>query len=175
MRPAPYRLCPPRRDGFTYIGLLVLITVIGVASAATATIAELARRRAAEEQLLSVGKQYIKAFLEYELYTPAGHATRAPSRLEDLLRDPRLPGVRRHIRQLYPDPVTGKLDWQLISAPGGGIMGIKSASCEQTIKRSFPDGDWMYLNGRKRYCDWEFTYVMACGAKCNDNEKPEAD
>jgi type II secretory pathway pseudopilin PulG len=175
MRPAPH--CPghPRRDGFTTIGLLVLIALIGVASAATATVAELVRRRAAEEQLLSVGKQYIKAFLEYELYTPAGHATRAPSRLEDLLRDPRLPGVRRHIRQLYPDPVTGKLDWQLISAPGGGIMGIKSASCEQTIKRSFPDGDWMYLNGRKRYCDWEFTYVMACGAKCNDSEKPELD
>ena len=160
-----------RGAGFTYVGLMVLVAIIGVAAAATVSVADLARRRANEEQLLFVGKQYIKAFLEYELYTPEGHASRAPAKLEDLLRDPRRPGVQRYLRQLYADPVTGKNDWELVRAPGGGVMGVKSASCAPTIKRSFPDGDFKYLDGEKRYCDWTFTYVMACGANCTNAER----
>ena len=166
---------PPKQSGFTYVGLMVLVAVIGVAAAATISVGELARKRAAEEQLLFVGRQYIKAFLEYELNTPQGHASRAPSRLADLLQDPRQPGVRRYLRQLYPDPVTGKLDWQLIQAPGGGVMGIRSASCAATIRRSFTDGDFMYLDGKRRYCDWTFAYVIACGGGCKDTERPEHD
>ena len=161
--------------GFTYVGLMVLVAVIGVASAATVSVGDLARRRAAEAELLFVGKQYINAFLAYELNTPEGHASRAPSRLEDLLHDPRHPGTKRYLRQLYPDPITGKADWQLVRAPGGGVMGIKSASCRATIKRSFPEGDWLYLDGQKRYCDWTFAYVMACGGGCKDTVKPEDD
>lgn len=166
---------PARAPGFTYVGLMVLIAVIGVAAAATVQVADLARRRAAEAELLYVGKQYIKAFLEYELYTPEGNGSRAPSRLEDLLQDPRRPEMRRYLRQLYPDPITGKLDWQLVRAPGGGVMGIRSASCAETIRRSFTDGDMMYLDGQKRYCDWTFAYMMACGANCKDTLKPEND
>lgn len=164
-----------RQSGFTYIGLMLLIATVGVAAAATVSVADLARRRAAEAELLYVGQQYLKAFLDYETSTPQGHGNRAPGRLEDLLRDPRRPEVKRHLRQLYPDPITGKLDWQLVPAPGGGIMGIKSASCAPTIRRSFPDGDWMYLDGAKRYCDWNFTFAIACGANCKDTERPEND
>ncbi len=168
---------PPARasQGFTYVGLMVLVAVIGVASAATVQVGELARRRAAEEQLLFIGKQYIRAFLDYELNTPEGSGSRAPSRLADLLHDPRHPGIKRHLRQLYPDPITGKLDWELVQAPGGGIMGIKSRSCAPTIKQRFTEGDWMYLDGQKRYCDWTFAYVIACGANCRDTERPELD
>jgi type II secretory pathway pseudopilin PulG len=161
--------------GFTYIGVMVLITVISIAATAVVQVGELARRRSAEAELLYVGRQYIKAFLEYETYTPEGSANRAPARLEDLLRDPRQPGVRRYLRELYPDPITGKMDWQLIRAPGGGIMGVKSASCASTIKRSFPAGDFMFLDGLARYCDWTFAYVMACGANCRASERPELD
>lgn len=161
-----------RAHGFTYVGLMVLVAVIGIAATAVVQVGELARRRAAEAELLFVGKQYVKAFLEYELFTPEGNGSRAPGRLEDLLRDPRQPGVRRYLREVYADPVTGKADWQLVRAPGGGIMGVRSASCAETIKRSFPDGDFMYLNGQKRYCDWTFAYVMACGAHCRTTERP---
>ncbi|TFW36181.1 type II secretion system protein [Massilia horti] len=164
-----------RQPGFTYVALMILVATIGIAAMAAVQVQELARRRAAEAELLYVGKQYIKAFLEYELYTPEGNGNRAPARLEDLLKDPRQSGVRRYLRQLYADPVTGKPDWQLIRAPGGGIMGVRSASCATTIKHSFPDGDFVFLDGRKRYCDWIFAYVMACGANCSDAERPEKD
>ena len=162
-----------RQSGFTYVALMILVAAIGIAATAAVQVQEMVRRRAAEAELLYVGKQYIKAFLEYELYTPEGNGNRAPARLEDLLKDPRQPGVRRYIRQLYPDPVTGKMDWQLISAPGGGIMGVRSASCAAPIKQSFPDGDFVFLDGQKRYCDWTFAYVMACGAGCRTAERPE--
>lgn len=158
--------------GFTYVGLMVLVAVIGIAATAVVQVGELARRRAAEAELLFIGKQYVRAFLEYELFTPEGNGSRAPSRLEDLLRDPRQPGVRRYLREVYADPITGKADWQLVRAPGGGIMGVRSASCAETIKRSFPDGEFIYLNGQKRYCDWTFAYVMACGAHCRTGEGP---
>jgi type II secretory pathway pseudopilin PulG len=161
--------------GFTYLGVMVFITIISIAATAVVQVGELARRRAAEAELLHVGRQYIKAFLEYELYTPEGNGNRAPARLEDLLRDPRQPGVRRYLRELYPDPITGKADWQLIRAPGGGIMGVRSASCAPTIKRSFPHGDFMFLDGQTRYCDWTFAYVIACGANCREGERPEAE
>jgi type II secretory pathway pseudopilin PulG len=161
--------------GFTYLGVMVIITIISIAATAVVQVGELARRRAAEAELLHVGRQYIKAFLEYELYTPEGNGNRAPARLEDLLRDPRQPGVRRYLRELYPDPITGKADWQLIRAPGGGIMGVRSASCAPTIKRSFPHGDFMFLDGQTRYCDWTFAYVIACGANCREGERPEAE
>lgn len=161
--------------GFTYLGVMVIITIISIAATAVVQVGELARRRAAEAELLHVGRQYIQAFLEYEMNTPDGNGNRAPSRLEDLLRDPRQPGVRRYLRELYPDPITGKLDWQLIRAPGGGIMGVKSASCANTLKRSFPSGDFMFLDGQTRYCDWTFAYVIACGANCSDAPLPERD
>ena len=161
--------------GFTYVGLMVLVAVISIAATAVVQVGELARRRAAEAELLFIGKQYVRAFLEYELFTPEGNGSRAPSRLEDLVRDPRQPGMRRYLREVYADPVTGKADWQLVRAPGGGIMGVRSASCADTIKRSFPDGEFIYLNGRKRYCDWTFAYVMACGAHCRTTERPQSD
>lgn len=161
--------------GFTYLGVMVIVTIISIAATAVVQVGELSRRRAAEAELLHVGRQYIKAFLEYEMNTPDGNGNRAPARLEDLLRDPRQPGVRRYLRELYPDPVTGKPDWQLIRAPGGGIMGVKSASCANTLKRSFPSGDFMFLDGQTRYCDWTFAYVIACGANCSDAPLPERD
>ncbi len=164
-----------RQIGFTYIGLLALIAMIAVASAATVTVAELVRRRAAEDELLYVGGQYIKAFMEYDVHTPNQYPQRAPLKLEDLLKDPRQLGTQRYLRQVYPDPMTGKPDWQLIAAPGGGIMGVKSASCARTIKRSFLNPDWAYLDGKPRYCDWVFAYVIACGANCRYNEKPQED
>lgn len=161
--------------GFTYIGLLALVAMIGIATAATVSVAELVRKRHAEEELIYVGGQYIKAFNEYDANTPNGHPNPAPQKLEDLLKDPRQAGIKRYLRQLYPDPLTGKMDWQLIAAPGGGIMGVKSASCAPTIKRHFTEIDWQFLHGKTRYCDWVFAYVVACGANCKSITKPEND
>lgn len=159
--------------GFTYIGLISLVALIAIASAATVTVGALAQRRQVEEEMLFVGSEYIRAFMLYDSNTPDGNGNFAPKKLEDLLKDPRQPGTMRYLRKLYPDPVTGKPDWELIPAPGGGIMGVKSASCDPTIKRSFTEQEWLYLNNKKRYCDWIFAWVIACGANCSLVTKAE--
>lgn len=165
----------PLQAGFTYIGLIALVAVIAVASAATVTVGALAQRRQVEEEMLFVGSEYIRAFMLYDSNTPDGNGDFAPKKLEDLLKDPRLPGTMRYLRKLYPDPITGKADWELIPAPGGGIMGVKSASCQPTIKRSFTEQEWLFLNDKKRYCDWVFAWVIACGANCSLATRPEGD
>ena len=44
----------PRQEGFTYLGLIVLVTVVGLVGAATLKIESLMRRAEAEEELLEI-------------------------------------------------------------------------------------------------------------------------
>lgn len=111
--------------GFTYLGLLLLLALFGLASAMTLEVVEQSARREAENELAHIGGAFHRAFFAYYTQTPVG-AKRYPASLEDLVRDPRYPGVKRHLRQIRVDPLTGKADWGLIAAPEGGIMGVYS-------------------------------------------------
>ena len=50
-----------RQDGFTYVGLIVLVTIIGLVGAATLKADALLRRAAAEEELLEIGAAFSAA------------------------------------------------------------------------------------------------------------------
>ncbi|MBS1209424.1 MAG: hypothetical protein H6R19_1822 [Proteobacteria bacterium] len=153
----------PSARGFTYVGLLIIIAIISLAATATLQLGAIAYRRQAEEELLFIGLQYKRAIRSYFEAAPPGALSAAPTQLEDLLRDPRYPGVRRHIRQLYNDPMTGKLDWVLIkSADGKGLLGVHSRSKETPIRvDNFPD-EFFHFKGKHRYSDWVFVYGVVC-------------
>ena len=68
--------------------------------------------------------------------TPRGRARRAPLRLEELLQDPRHPGIQRYLRKIYLDPMTGSAEWGLITGPGGEIYGVHSLSEDEPLKKS---------------------------------------
>ena len=127
-RPSPICSAPRRAAcvpaaGFTYVGLLVLIAIIGIATAYTAQVNALVQQRANEEELLFVGRQFAAAFRSYYEATPAGQRP-YPAKLEDLLKDPRYPGIRRHLRKIFVDPVTGKAEWGIVWLnKGSGIDG----------------------------------------------------
>ena len=141
--------------GFTYLGLMILVAILALATSGTLTLGSIAQRREAEQRLLEVGATYRQAIASYLNSSPGGNR-RYPARLADLLRDPRYPGVRRHLRQLYPDPITGKAEWGLVPAPGGGIMGIYSLSEARTIKIAEFEAENQSFEGKSRYVEWVF-------------------
>ncbi|MDP5239624.1 type II secretion system protein [Uliginosibacterium sp. 31-16] len=159
----PTRSAPFCRTGFSYVGLLIVIAIISLAATTTVQLGAIAHRRQAEEELLFIGLQYKRAIRSYFEAAPPGAPAAAPNQLEDLIRDPRFPGVRRHLRQLYPDPLTGKLDWVLIRAPDGkGLLGVHSRSKESPIRiDNFPD-EFFHFKGKHRYSDWVFVYGVVC-------------
>lgn len=142
--------------GFTYVALLIVVAVMGTALAATGEVWFTAQRREKERELLFVGGEFRRAIARYAEQDPGG-AGRYPRRLEELLQDPRVPGVRRHLRRLYADPITGQAEWGLLKGDSGEIYGVYSLSAERPLKTANFDRDDGRFEGRKTYSDWVFT------------------
>ncbi|HEX4330310.1 MAG TPA: type II secretion system protein [Burkholderiales bacterium] len=143
--------------GFTLLGVVLLVAILAIGAAATLSAGIALQQRAAEQELLFVGGEYQRAFRSY--YETAVSTPRYPLKLEELLRDPRFPGVRRHLRRLYADPLTGKSEWGLIQAPGGGIMGVYSLATGTPIKVDLFDARFPGFEGKTSYAQWRFAYA----------------
>jgi hypothetical protein len=93
--------------------------------------------------------------LSYTNTTP-GQAVLGPRSLDELLRDPRVPGVRRHLRQIPHDPLTGSSDWGLLKSPDGQIIGVFSLAEGQPIKRAGFQPALAGLTDAPNYQAWVF-------------------
>jgi type II secretory pathway pseudopilin PulG len=111
--------------GFTYLGVLLAIALLGIGLVAASEVWMTTAKRQRIEQLDWVGQQYVQAIGSYYESSP-GSVKTFPKSLEDLLEDRRVSFVRRHLRQLYVNPLTGKLDWELIEAPAASIRGVRA-------------------------------------------------
>lgn len=149
-----------RCGGFTYIGILIAVALTGVGLAATGDLWSMAAQRDKERQLLFVGDEFRRAITSYHDSTP-GAAKQFPRNFEDLLRDPRYPVVRRHLRRLYADPFTGRPDWGIVPGPGGTLMGIYSLSEAAPVKRTGFSGYYQSFEKAEQYADWKFIYTGA--------------
>ena len=148
----------PDQSGFTLIGLLLLVSVLGLLLALVGRNWQSAVAREKEAQLLFVGDQYRSALTSYYRMTP-GSEKRYPPQLQDLLRDPRFPNTVRHLRRLWPDPVGGG-EWVLLRDERGGIKGLHSAS--QGVPRKtagFPAED-LKFEAASHYSDWVFAAAV---------------
>ncbi len=146
--------------GVTLMVVLVAVVVLGLSAGIAGTAWKSIMQKAREEQLLFCGDQYRRAIGSYFSAGTAGGAY--PLNLEDLLKDPRYPGKVRHIRQLYPDPMTGG-DWELIADPGGRIRGVRSTSTARPFKTDgFPEA-YVKFENAKTYHDWEFIFQPQAG------------
>ena len=140
--------------GFTYIGVLFAVVLAGVALSLTAEVWRTTSQRAKEAQLLYVGGQYMQAIQRFRQQGANAPNPPYPKTFEELLRDPRYPDVRRYLRKVFVDPMTGKADWGIVRAPDGGIMGVYSTSNDKAI-RVAPTVNGVALDGEK-YSDWRF-------------------
>ncbi len=65
----------------------------------------------------------------------------------------------RHLRRLYPDPITGKDEWGLVKADDGGIAGVYSTSEAAPLKTGgFAVRDASF-EGKTKYADWQFVFA----------------
>ncbi|MFL6634693.1 MAG: type II secretion system protein [Massilia sp.] len=149
---------PGREGGFTYLGLIILVTVIGLVGAATLKVDALLRRAAAEEELLDIGAAFSEALRTYAEATPKGQPAQPPS-LQELLKDPRFPGVRRHLRKVFVDPLTGKAEWGIVWANPGdrrGVLAVYSLSKATPLKVANFDKRFSGFENKKQVSDWKF-------------------
>jgi type II secretory pathway pseudopilin PulG len=154
--------------GFTYIGLLVLIALIGILLAAAGEVVSTAAQRDREAQLLWVGHEYRAAIARY-----VRHNRVYPHALADLLGSaPDSPLLVRYLRQLYRDPMTNAVDWTLIEAPGGGVMGVASSSKRAPLKTARFDAADEEFEGATSYGDWQFTARAGAGKKPKARSSP---
>lgn len=140
--------------GATYLALIIAIAVVSAVLAATAQIISHALQREREQQLLWAGDQIRRALLDY---AKAGTGVDAfPRDLRDLLEDRRRPGMRRYLRRLYFDPLTGSTDWGLIVNPQQRIIGVYSKSLQTPIRTdNFPPPYAAFRKARS-YAEWRF-------------------
>lgn len=146
----------PRQAGFTYLGLIIFVFILGMVGAATLKIGSLLQRAHAEQELLEIGAQFSTALRTYAEATPRGRPAQ-PMSLEELLRDTRFPNPRRHLRKIFVDPVSGKAEWGLVRAGDGGrILGVHSLSQAAPLKLANFDKRFPGFENRERISDWKF-------------------
>jgi type II secretory pathway pseudopilin PulG len=146
-----------RQAGFTYLGLIIFVTIIGLVGAATLKIGALLQRAAAEEELLDIGAAFSAALDSYAAATPQGASPYPPS-LKELLKDPRVPGVRRHLRKIFVDPLTGKAEWGVVYLGDGttGVVAVHSLSMAKPLKVANFDSRFAGLDNADTISAWRF-------------------
>ncbi|MDC8758638.1 type II secretion system protein [Janthinobacterium fluminis] len=146
-----------RAGGFAYLWTLALVALMGAGLAIGADLYATAARRDQERELIFIGHEFRRAIGRYFEINGANGQHQYPQTLEELLKDPRFPNPKRHLRRLYTDPTTGQAEWGLVMQQGR-IVGVRSLSGRTPIKQDNFDDDDDGLRHKKRYADWLFTY-----------------
>jgi type II secretory pathway pseudopilin PulG len=145
-----------RAAGFTYISLIILVAIIGLVGATAVKLGSVMQRSAAERELLNIGAQFSDALHSYAKATPPGQPTQPPS-LKELLLDPRFPGVRRHLRKIFVDPMTGRAEWGVTYVAGTtGVVAVYSLSTAKPVKIGNFPARFQGFEGKQRISDWKF-------------------
>lgn len=144
--------------GFAYLGLLLVIAMMGAALAGAGTLWSAAQRRDREQELLHIGHKFREAIGQYYESTP-GVVKQYPPTLEALLRDDRFPRPRRYLRKIYVDPISGMSSWGILEAPSGGVMGVYSLGIGTPYQQSNFSQDDKAFEGKKYYEEWIFAYI----------------
>jgi len=150
-------LAPLRRQetGFSYLMVMIAITLMGLAMTVAARQWKTMVQRELETDLLAKGIEIQTALALYSASTKAGRVLPGevyPQTLAELTRPP-----KPFLRKVYLDPV-GRGEWELLRAPAGGIMGVRSKSRQKPIKQgNFPLAV-RHFEGKPTHYDWVFQY-----------------
>lgn len=143
--------------GFTMAAVLAAMLILALATQSVMTYVSQQDVREREADLLRIGQAYAQAIGAYYESSP-GNLKRWPRTLDDLTEDKRFVGTRRHIREIYPDPMTRSANWGIVMSEDGGIAGVHSVSTAQPIRSAALELDTLALPAASRYADWQFVY-----------------
>ena len=148
---------PGRDGGFTYLSLVILLAIIGLVTASALKLGSVLQRSRAEQELLDIGAAFSDALQSYADATPSGLPPQPPS-LKELLKDPRFPGTRRHLRKIFVDPMTGKAEWGFVYlGEKTGVVSVYSLSDAKPVKIGNFPSRFAGLEGKGRISDWKFS------------------
>ncbi|OGA82726.1 MAG: hypothetical protein A2711_15730 [Burkholderiales bacterium RIFCSPHIGHO2_01_FULL_63_240] len=130
--------------------LLWWVALSGLMLAALAQSWVLDARRAREAELVWRGEQFRQAIEAYASVPVGEGQSHLPRRLEDLLEDRRSGELQRHLKRIWPDPMTGRTEWGLVRE-GDGITGVHSLSTARSLNA--PEGvlryeQWTFVLGQ---------------------------
>ncbi len=148
------------QGGWVLLALLFILAALGAGMAAVGTVWTTTAQREKEAELLFVGEQYRRAIESYQRHSPGAEKPYPPS-LADLLQDRRLPMPVRHLRRLYPDPITGRPEWGLVRDAQGGIVGVYSLSEGRPIKQTGFAAAQEGFEAASSYREWVFRARVA--------------
>lgn len=146
-------------QGYAYILLLVLVAVLGITAAGSVQLGQSMTRRHAEEALLAAGGDFRDAIASWRrggAVAPGNPG--GPRELVELLRDPRVPGLRRHLRRVPADPLSGSDAWGLVRDGGGRIVAVYSLAPGKPIKRDGFAPTQVGFTDAETYAQWQFGF-----------------
>ena len=158
-----------KQNGFTILAVLAAMFLSALAANAVITNVSQQNMREREAQLLQVGYLYRQAIKDYYEKSP-GSEKQWPKTLKDLTYDTRFVDVRRHLREVYPDPISRSEDWGMITIEAGGRAGISGLYSKSlaipinTAAVSFADFEMPSIT---QYSDRKFEYVPTSTAPAN--------
>lgn len=139
--------------GLVAVLILVALSALGLASAGESWTQSARRDR--EQELLRIGQLYAQALTRYRDMSP-GSVKQLPRELDELLLDRRFVGTVRHLRQLYPEPLSADGRWELLRGDDDRIQGVRSRSNEAPLASRGVRRPGLELPAATRYADWKF-------------------
>ncbi|MNZ90452.1 hypothetical protein D3C78_1094150 [compost metagenome] len=136
---------------------MVLLSIFTLGMGRLLEIQTTRAKRFQEEELLWAGEQYRAAIGKYYEASP-GAVRQLPGSIDDLLEDPRLLTLTRHLRAAYPDPVTKKA-FEEIHDASGNLIGVRSRSRQRPIKSANFPAHYKGFEHAETYNDWEFIFL----------------
>lgn len=143
----------PGERGTTLLMVLATLVIMGLAVGIAGNSWKNIVQRERELELFFRGDQYRRAIAGYH---NAGGVY--PKQLEDLLEDRRALFVRRHLRRLYPDPMTGE-PFELVRDTTGRIHGVYSSDDREPFRRAGFPPEYEAFEKATSYRDWKFVFA----------------
>jgi type II secretory pathway pseudopilin PulG len=146
-------------SGFSYLGVLILVAVISISLVGTGRYWSTIIKREREAELLFRGDQIRKAIASYYDNSPEGQAKAYPRQFSDLIKDPRFPSLKRHLRRWYTDPMTPNGEWVYLMDASQRLKGIHSSHPGKPLKKDNFLKEYRDFKLAQTYADWVFVYI----------------